>query len=378
MIRIAWIVGAVVAVGLVANLLLQPAPITYAGTFVATGSMGAARAGATATLLPDGRVLVAGGTSDGKASLGSAELYDPRSETFSATGSMVTPRVSATAVLLADGRVLVAGGNRGDGNAGIAALASAELYDPQTGMFTATGSMQIARVFCTMTVLADGRVLLAGGSNEHDRLELASAELYDPATGSFVATGSMATGREGAAAALLPDGRVLVAGGAISINTDTGTFTSSAELFDPQTGTFGPTGSMATALEWRSATLLIDGRVLVAGGRGLAALGGGDLLNGSVSAELYDPTTGLFSATGVMRSPRAGPRPSGSSTAAFSSPAPPGQPSCMTRSQACSARLGRWSSHARVASRQSSPNGQVLFAGGGVGIRDLASAELFR
>ena len=114
-----------------------------------------------------------------------------------------------------------------------------------------------------------------------------------------------------------------MAGGAISINTDTGTFTSSAELFDPQAGTFGPTGSMATALEWRSATLLIDGRVLVAGGRGLAALAGGDLLNGSVSAELYDPTTGLFSATGVMRSPRAGPRAIGLVDGRVPSPATP-------------------------------------------------------
>ena len=353
LVRIGLIVGALVAVGLVANLVLQPAALTYAGTFTATGSMGAARAGATATLLPDGRVLVAGGTSDSEAALGSAELYDPQNGTFSATGSLVAPRVSATAVLLADGRVLIAGGNGTDGNAGIAALASAELYDPQTGTFTATGSMQTARVSCTMTVLADGRVLMAGGSNDHDRLELASAEVYDPTTGTFAAAGSMAIGREGAAAALLPDGRVLVAGGAVSVDASTGTITASAELFDPATGTFGPTGSMAMPLEWRAATLLIDGRVLVVGGRGL-----GSMLDGSVSAELYDPGPAGSRPPGSCVAPGRDRVPSGWSMAASSSRVTRLRPSCMTGCQAPSPPLGRWSSRARVAPRPSSPTGR--------------------
>jgi hypothetical protein len=369
-VRLGWVVTAVVAVVLVADLFLRSAPVTYAGSFVATGSMSTSRAGATATLLADGRVLVAGGAADsGSPSvLASAELYDPARGVFAPTGSMAAPRANATATLLDDGRVLIAGGMGNDN----LSLASAELYDPKTGTFDTTGAMATARTFNSMTLLADGRVLLAGGSDGHDR-DLASAEIYDPTTGTFVPSGSLAIGREGAAAALLPDGRVLIAGGAVSVNASTGTFTSSAEVYDPQSGTFAPTGVMPQALEWRSATLLINGKVLVAGGRAL-----GDQLNGSVAAELYDPETGLFTPTGVLRNPRV--RPSAIELfdgrvliAEGPAPAELYDPIQGTFSPTASMVEPRSVTTATLLA-----NGEVLFAGGELGTGTLASAELFR
>jgi Galactose oxidase, central domain/Kelch motif len=265
-----------------------------AGTFSQTGSMGTARAFFTATLLPDGRVLVAGGGPPQYGhpgpDLATAELYDPKSGTFTPTGSMTTTREDHSATLLRDGRVLIAGGNDKADHA----VASAELYDPKTGKFSATGSMAIARGYHTAALLADGRVLIVGGAAAAwtSMDGLASAELYDPKTGTFTATGSMASALGfPPTATLLEDGRVLVTG-----TTATGTL---SELYDPKTGTFTPTGSMTTPRPYTTATLLADGRVLVAGG-------GSDYANRNflASAEIFDPTTGAFSATGSMSAAR--------------------------------------------------------------------------
>ncbi len=256
------------------------------GTFIPTGSMGIPREGHTATLLRDGRVLITGGNDTGDHAVASAELYDPKTGTFSPTGSMATARGYHTATLLSDGRVLVAGGDP-CGWAGCANLVTAEIYDPKTGKFMATGSMATDRAFHTATLLRDGRVLIAGG----DSLGTVpfSAELYDPKTGSFSATGSMAWPRVYTTATLLADGRVLVAGGGGDY-TDRN-FLASAEIFDPATGSFSATGSMNEARTWFQANLLADGRVLVTGGYGdLAPL---------ASAELFDPTTGTFSPAGT-------------------------------------------------------------------------------
>jgi hypothetical protein len=255
------------------------------GRFRPTGSMNVPRSGASATLLPDGHVLVVGGDNSAGVVVASAELYDARTGTFSPTGSMGTPRWFATATLLTDGQVLVTGGVSGT------ALASAELYDPRTGAFSPTGSMSTPRADATATLLADGQVLVAGGWS--GTTALGSAELYDPQTGAFTPTGSMGAPRMYATATLLPDGQVLVAGG---WSGPAKPVLASAELYDPQTGTFSPTGSMGTLRAFATATLLPDGRVLVAGGgRGTGAL---------ATAELYDPVTGRFAPTGSMTTSR--------------------------------------------------------------------------
>jgi hypothetical protein len=155
--------------------------------------------------------------------------------TFTATGPMTAAGAWQTATLLSDGRVLLVGGSG-------ASAASAELYNPKTGTFSATGSMMTtARIFQTAALLSDGRVLIAGGAKDMDTT-VASADLYDPKTGMFTATGSMATARGSHTATLLSDGRVLVAGGSVAAGGVSGMFLASAELYNPKTGTFGPTG----------------------------------------------------------------------------------------------------------------------------------------
>ena len=214
---------------------------------------------------------------------------------FEATGSMTMGRDSHTAALLLDGKVLIAGGETYD------EARSAELYDPQTGTFAPTGSMATTHVLGTATPLLDGRVLFVGGwelikggnwetFNPGNRTLSASAELYDPKTGTFARTGSPARACYFHSATRLLDGRVLIAGGSLGANDNpNATATATAEIFAPATGKFSPTGSMTTPRWCHSATLLKDGRVLM--------LGSGE----DSSAELYDPAKGKFSRVGSMK-----------------------------------------------------------------------------
>ena len=254
------------------------------GAFTATGSMHDARESHTATLLQDGRVLIVGGQNDQV--LASAELYDPKTGKFSPTGAMAKPRENQTATLLTDGRVLVAGGNGTGGDA--APLATAEIYDPKTGAFSSTGSMSTARLRAGATRLSDGRVLIVGGEDAN-LSPIFSAEIYDPRSGLFSPTGSMSAGAFSVAAISMLDGRVFVVG------AGAGT-TATAEIYDPTNGSFSVTGRMAVPHP-DAAVLLDDGRVLVIGG-----YWAGDA--GSATADLYDPTTNTFGPGGTLVSPR--------------------------------------------------------------------------
>ena len=267
--------------------------------FLLTGSMATPRRFHTATLLPNGKVLVAGGQNAGYAPVVSAELYDPSVGTFSATGNMTVPRAGHTATLLNNGKVLIAGGASDPTGTGVS---SAELYDPSTGAFTATaGSMTVARASQTATLLQSGKVLIAGGDAlfyNGSGQSLASAETFDPSTGTFTATGNMTVPRESHTATLLSSGKILITGGSDGIlgYTPTTTLYASSETFDPSTGQFTAAGMMTTQRLWQTASLLVSGKVLVAGGDSAGQT--------EATANLFDPTSGSFAATGNMTEPR--------------------------------------------------------------------------
>jgi hypothetical protein len=290
-----------------ATTLLSSAELfnSSTGNFSFTGSMKVSRSLHTATLLGNSNtsnVLVAGGqtSSDGNATA-TAELYDPNKGIFSSTGNMQMARYRHTATLLTTGtnagKVLIVGGVGGNVNSG--ALSSAELYDPSTGIFTSTGSLQTARTGHTATILADGRVLVTGGAYANTKA-LATAELYDPDKGTFSAvTGIMTVERNAHTATLLTiglnAGKVLLTGG----GDITSNALNSTEIYDPSTSAFSPTADMITARNSHTATLLGDGTVLLVGG---ADSSGTPL----AAVEFFDPTTGTFSSTGSLVTGRQG------------------------------------------------------------------------
>jgi hypothetical protein len=245
-------------------------------SFSVVTPMATARSGHSSLLLPNGKVLIAGGYNGSY--LRSAELYDPATGEFGLTGSMTTARSGHVAVLLANGKVLVAGGV-GDG---WTFLDSAELYDPTTGTFQPTGRMSVARESHTANLLGDGRVLITGGHRGRRQAMVlyAGAELYDPATGRFGITGNMATRRHKHDAVTLADGSVLVLGGSDE-RDDRGAYRS-AERYDPTTGRFSDAGTMHAARYKLngSSVLLRDGTVLLLGGAGVS--------------EIYDPAEREF------------------------------------------------------------------------------------
>jgi hypothetical protein len=265
------------------------------GTFALTGSMTSPRFRHTATLLNDGRVLIVGGESSGTgppSPLASVEIYDPANGTFTATGTMSTGRYFHTATMLPTGKVLVAGGLFSTSN-GNFILPSAELYDPVAGSFTLTGSLNNAREEHTATLLTNGLVLIAGGNNGSGGVNgFVSAELYNPASGAFTTTGNPNTARSGHVAHLLNTGKVFIAAGYVPGGSELAT----SELYDPSTGTFALSGSLSTAREFERSSLLNNGMVLITGGLGQSNTSSFALASG----ELYDPISGLFSSAGDM------------------------------------------------------------------------------
>lgn len=247
-------VATIFVVGLIASTqMAQAAPY-----FSQVASMGTARWAPGSAPLPDGRVLVAGGRTDAIVEVDTAEIYDPVADDWANTASMSVNRYGPAMVPLPDGRVLVAGGRINSGNA----TATAEIFDPVNENWTATGSMAQPRYAPAAAPLPDGRILISGGySGTPTNSYLSSTEIYDPDTGTFSAGSPLNTVRSSPASAPLPDGRVLVAGG----SNVSGTL-SSVELYDPDTGTFSFGTSLPTGVAGPGTALLPDGNVLIAGG----------------------------------------------------------------------------------------------------------------
>jgi len=265
---------------------------------VCNNSMNDARMFHTATLLSNGMVLLCGGLDVNKAGaeVPTAELFDPSSQSFTTVSStMSSARALHAASLLPDGNVLVSGGLNGNQTA----QATADVYATGVGTFVPAKPMNTARYSHTSTTLPNGLVLIAGGFDVNNN-PLSSAELYDPNANSFTALpNSMTSPRAGHTATLLPDGKVLIAGGQSTSGT-TLQGTNTAEIYDPVAQTFTATGSMNTARVYHIAKLLPNGTVLVAGG----VDNNGQVTN---SAEIYNPTTGIFTLTSSMVTARFAP-----------------------------------------------------------------------
>lgn len=254
------------------------------------------RASHSSTLLPNGKVLIAGGFagSGGESNpYSTTELYNPRTSTFESAASMSIGRSGHTATLLKNGAVLIVAGWTGR----YAVRNSAELYDPAANKFTPTGNLVIERADNTATLLADGRVLITGGVDRQENA-LNSCEIYDPATGKFALTGSMANPRGAHTATLLANGKVLIVGGG-SGHYPSQTIYRDAELYDPVSGKFSPAGQTTVLRHKHAALLLRSGKVLIVGGSDNR-----DWRGEYTSAEIYDPASNTFTASGPMHTAR--------------------------------------------------------------------------
>lgn len=254
-----------------------------------TGAMAGARHNHAAALLPDGRVLVTGGAGEDCATLPTAEVFDPATETWQVVPPMGVPRTRHTASSLPDGDVLVAGGVTDECWYPSPSIQVAERFDPGSGGWTYAAPLHFYRHHHTATRLLDGRILVAGGRSLVGFYF--DGEVYDPAADAWTQTGFMSEGFSLHQAALLQDGRVLVAGGE---------FRNRANLFDPASLTWRDLEPMAVGRLWATATTLPTGRVLVAGGLPL------DGTDGTRTAEVFDEAAGTWAPTGAMTFPRLG------------------------------------------------------------------------
>jgi hypothetical protein len=341
------------------------------GTFsLTTGNLSAPYAGAAAILLSTGKVLITGGSSDGATLNSFAEIYDPATGLFTQSGAMVSPRSSFTATLLQNGNVLIAGGA-----AGATELPAAEIYNPSTGTFGSTGSLNIPRQFHTASLLLNGKVLIAGGNSTPN-----SAELYDPVSGKFSLTGSLAETRWSPTATALLNGTVLIAGGNFM------QVLSSIETYDPSAGVFtSQSAFMNVPRTGHATTQLADGRLLLTGGEDAT-------LRVNSSAEIYDPASRKFSPTGSLIQGRHGHTATllGDGTVlvvgGYSDTAGPNNGTSVVLVaeiyNPMNQTFSQTSSNPNVARAYHTatllPNGKVLIAGGQIpGQQDTSNAELY-
>jgi hypothetical protein len=293
MLRFSGLILLLAASGFLSQSNPKPVDAT-ANNPMPSGSLGPAspmlepRSGHTATLLPDGKVLIVGGMRRNQDFYRSSELYDPVTGKFQAAGDMAIARVGHAAVLLHSGKVLIVGGWVGHGETD-----SAEIYDPSTGKFSTLAKMTSRRGRPAATLLTNGDVLITGGGASYGPGGIASAELFHAATDDFEPLGPMHSARIAQTTTVLRDGRVLIAGGRAD------SVTASAEIFDPATKKFTVTGNLLAARYKHSAGLLPDGRVLLAGGSDDRDWSG--TMN---SAEIYDPKNQTFTAASPLNESR--------------------------------------------------------------------------
>ncbi len=287
--------------GFVDLVTFATAPPPSPGQWTATGALSNAIYLQTTTLLPNGKVLVAGGSdNDGNATAG-VQLYNPATGAWQGTNPMPVARFQHTATLLTNGYVLIAGGITNYSAAGL--VPAVEIYNPTNSTWTATGPMHFPRYGHTATLLPNGQVLVAGGlgtntSSSNNLIEILPSETYNPNTGLWATNAAMLAGRmSGHTATLLQNGQVLVAGGAITNNI---LVTGECELFDPATSNWTATASMQDTLAFHTATLLPNGKVLVAGGDTDFGSFGGFSYDPLTDAELYDPNLQTWTMTGSL------------------------------------------------------------------------------
>lgn len=366
-------------IALTAVLVIAMNTVTFAasGTWASTGSLQTQRDGHTATLLSNGNVVVAGGE-DNNGALASTEVYSPITRSWTASGNLNTARSNAGAVLLASGSVLIAGGCVS--NCLGATTATAEIYSSVNRKWSTTGSMAAARVYFSMVLLPSGKVLVAGGCTTLNANGCggvtARAEIYDPSRGKWTATGSMNVARGNLTATLLPNGKVLAAGGINAANNPLG----SAELYDPTTGKWTLTGTMITARDEHTAVLLSTGKVLVAGGENAAGVT-------TANTELYNPIIGKWVATGNLNTSRlehtATMLMNGKVLIAGGNNVTANNTTVLSSAELYNPSTGVWSktgtmSNARVGHTATLlTSGQVLAASGSDANNDLTSAELY-
>jgi hypothetical protein len=344
-----------------------PSPPPAEGMFSTAAAMVMPRAGHTATLLANGKVLLVGGSPSWPptaAVAASAELYDPATNTFTATGAPALGRRGGhSATLLSDGKVLVTGG---DDLTSIEGRAEAEIYDPNAGRFASTGSMTMARTGHAAVLLSNGKVLVAGGQN----LAGKTAELYDPGTGTFSVASAPTRYRYTAVGVPLNDGRALVFG-----------YEAAGDAFDVTRLAFNTTGSsQAAGGLWFNPVmaLLADGRVLVVGGleqgpppSNLALV---------ANARLFDPATNAFSATGALMSPRVGATATTLQDGRVLVFGGSGSPAWPDRGELYDPRTGQFSPTVSAGSSRAGhtatllPNGRVLIAGGQSGANSTSGS----